>query len=121
MNNYLPSGVTRWKQIQWLDMTDEHFIVWMRGSGDANFAKLWGRIEDDLEPGKYYVRIANNYNMQQMNGDKRFLLTTVNALGGNNVRLAYAFIAVGVITGLAGFVAFTLSIREKQKYVSFEM
>ena len=31
---------------QWIDMTDEHFIVWMRPAGLPNFMKLWGRIED---------------------------------------------------------------------------
>ena len=26
-----------------------------------NFRKLWGRIEGDLEPGKYTLKINNNY------------------------------------------------------------
>ena len=38
------------KDKQWIDMTDEHFIVWMRPSGLPNFRKLWGRIHKDLEP-----------------------------------------------------------------------
>ena len=35
---------------QWIDMTNEHFLVWMRPSGLPNFRKLWGRIHKDLEP-----------------------------------------------------------------------
>lgn len=30
---------------QWWDMTDQHFIVWMRTAGLPNFRKLWGRVE----------------------------------------------------------------------------
>ena len=40
------------KSRQWIDMTDEHFIVWMRPAGLPNFRKLWGRITDrDLKAG----------------------------------------------------------------------
>ena len=31
---------------QWIIITDEHFIVWMRRAGLPNFWKLWGRFED---------------------------------------------------------------------------
>jgi len=43
----LPKGKT-FEDIQWMDMTDEHFIVWMRTAGLPNFRKLWGTIEGDL-------------------------------------------------------------------------
>ena len=32
----------------WMDLENEHFIVWMETSGLPNFLKLWGRIEEDL-------------------------------------------------------------------------
>lgn len=34
-----------YKYLQWYDMTDEHFIVWMRYAGLPTFRKLWGKIE----------------------------------------------------------------------------
>jgi hypothetical protein len=37
-------GGKSYKDIQWHDMQDEHFIVWMRTAGLPNFRKLWGRI-----------------------------------------------------------------------------
>ena len=48
---------------QWIDMTNEHFIVWMRPSGLPNFRKLWGRITDtDLNEGdEVEVTIMNNF------------------------------------------------------------
>lgn len=46
-----------WKNYQWLDVTDEHFIVWMRTAGLPNFRKLWGKIENDLNKGEYTIEI----------------------------------------------------------------
>lgn len=37
-----------WKDVQWLDMTDPDFIVWMRTAGLPNFRKLWGRVDAGL-------------------------------------------------------------------------
>lgn len=34
-----------WKNVQWIDMTNEHFIVWMRYAGLPTFRKLWGKVE----------------------------------------------------------------------------
>jgi len=54
-----------WQDIQWHDMEDEHFIVWMRTAGLPNFRKLWGKIEDGLAPGNYQIRIENNYKVDK--------------------------------------------------------
>lgn len=53
-----------WKDVQWTDMEDEHFIVWMRTAGLPTFRKLWGRIEQDLQPGTYSVSISNNFEVR---------------------------------------------------------
>lgn len=46
-------------------MKNEHFIVWMRTAGLPNFRKLWGRIPDGLEVGKYQIKIENNYKVDK--------------------------------------------------------
>jgi len=48
-----------WKDVQWLDMEDQHFIVWMRTAGLPDFRKLWGKIdsEDGLKAGKYQLKV----------------------------------------------------------------
>jgi len=57
----LPKDKT-WQEIQWLDMTDEHFIVWMRTAGLPKFRKLWGKIIGNvITKGKYKLVINNNY------------------------------------------------------------
>ena len=104
------------KTIQWIDMEDEHFIVWMRPAGLPNFRKLWGRIEDyDLKKGdKLSITIENNYNVTHYDGDKSIILSTTNQFGGNNTFLGVSFIVVGVISLLLG-IAFPLLIHQKNK------
>ena len=85
------------KDKQWIDMTNEHFIVWMRPSGLPNFRKLWGRIHKDLEPGKYKLTIDNQFDVASFSGQKHFVLSNVNAFGGKNTFLAVSYIVVGVI------------------------
>ena len=82
---------------QWIDMTDEHFIVWMRPAGLPNFRKLWGRIREDLDEGDYVIHIENNYDVSDFKGEKKFVLSTVNAFGGKNNFLGLSYIIVGGI------------------------
>ena len=85
------------KSKQWIDMTDEHFIVWMRPAGLPNFRKLWGRIREDLNEGEYLLHIENNYDVSDFKGEKKFVLSTVNAFGGKNNFLGLSYIIVGGI------------------------
>ena len=48
------------ENIQWIDPSNEHFIVWMRISTLNKFRKLWGKIDNDLEPGNYVLKINNS-------------------------------------------------------------
>lgn len=48
-----------WEEKQWIDVEDEHFIVWMRTSNLPWFIKLWGSIDEDLEQGKYSVVVTD--------------------------------------------------------------
>ncbi|OMJ89991.1 hypothetical protein SteCoe_7781 [Stentor coeruleus] len=85
------------KNNYWTDVEDEHFIVWMRTSGLPNFRKLWGRIEEDLE-GTFKVQIKSFYDVTDFNGEKYVVISTANALGGDNTFLGIAYIVVGGIT-----------------------
>jgi hypothetical protein len=44
---------------QWLNMEDEHFIVWMSMMPFNNFRKKWGKIDEDLTKGFYDLTINN--------------------------------------------------------------
>ena len=84
---------------QWIDMTDEHFIVWMRPAGLPNFRKLWGRIEMNLDAGtQVNVTIEDNFDVSSFNGKKFLILSTVNAFGGKNSFLGISYIVLGAIS-----------------------
>ncbi len=80
----------------WLDVTDEHFMVWMRPAGLPTFRKLWGRINQDLAPGAYTVKVKRNYQID-FGGEVAIVLSTVNAFGGKNSFLGISYIVVGGI------------------------
>lgn len=88
-------GNDYYKKVQWVNMEDEHFIVWMRPSLLPNFRKLYGRIHQDLEKGTYQVTVRNPLNVKEFKGEKYFVLSTVNVFGGKNWFLSIAYIAFG--------------------------
>ena len=106
---------------QWINMTDEHFIVWMRPAGLPNFRKLWGRIEKvDLKNGdKLYFKINNTYKVDHYGGDKSIILSTANKFGGKNVFMGVCFIIVGALSLILGF-AFPLLIYQRNKNESLK-
>lgn len=87
-----------WETKQWLNVEDQHFIVWMRTAGLPQFRKLYGRIAEGLEADtQYWVRIQNTYDVSGFNGTKTFVLSTTNALGGQNYFLAISYMVVGAL------------------------
>ena len=105
------------KTRQWIDMTDEHFIVWMRPAGLPNFRKLWGRITDrDLNAGtQIEVTIENNFDVSSFNGKKYLILSTVNAFGGKNSFLGISYIVLGGISIVLAIV-FVIGYNLHSKY-----
>ena len=100
---------------QWLDIENEHFIVWMRPAPLPGFTKLWGRIEEDLEKDTILeVVIENKYNVTPFNGSKYLVLRTVNNFGGNNIYLAIGYITFGGICLILGII-FLIGYKAHQK------
>lgn len=103
---------------QWINLKDEHFLVWMRPSGLPNPKKLWGRIRKDLKKGdKISLKVNNNYDVALYEGKKNLILSTVSALGGKNVFLGVSFIIVGcfsVILAIMFFIGYGV-IQKKEK------
>ena len=101
---------------QWINMTDEHFIVWMRPAALPNFRKLWGRIKQDLNEGEYILQIMNNYDVKKFNGKKYVILSNVNKFGGNNRFLGICYIIVGGISIILSIVFIIgYSIHQKKE------
>ena len=65
--------------LQWLDVEDERFMVWMRAAATPNFRKIWGKIDSNLLAGTYSVAITNNWLVSVFNGKKYFILAQTNS------------------------------------------
>lgn len=98
-------------------MTDEHFIVWMRGAALPNFRKLWGKISGGLTAGEYVVSIQNEFVVSTFGGTKSFFLSTNNSLGGKNTFLAIAYIVAGVLCFLIA-IGFCLAETKDRRDIS---
>ena len=104
---------------QWIDMTDEHFIVWMRPAGLPNFRKLWGRINTDLKAKtEILVHIDNKFDVSSFNGKKYLILSTVNAFGGKNSFLGISYIVLGgisIILAIVFVIGYNIHSKNKNK------
>lgn len=106
-----------WKELQWTDIENEHFMVWMSIAGLPTFRKLWGRIEEDLEPGVYRIAILNNYDVTPFKGEKRMVMTTAAMFGGKFYFLAYSYIACAVISAIGAVLVFVMGhMKSKIQY-----
>ena len=84
---------------QWHDLTDQHFIVWMRPSGLPNPRKLWGKIDRDLKKGENItIDIESNYNVSAYKGKKKIILSNATVFGGKNKFLGISYIVVGCLS-----------------------
>lgn len=83
----------------------EALMVWMRTAALPTFSKLAKRNDhDELGPGVYELDITSNFPIKSVRGTKSILLTQATAIGGRNIFLGIAYIAVGGIAILLGIV-----------------
>ena len=56
---YMFKRNSNFEKDQWIDVEDEHFMVWMSMMSFKDFRKRWGRIDQNLNPGIYNLTIIN--------------------------------------------------------------
>ena len=84
------------KDSQWLDVTDEHFIIWKRISPFENPRKLWGKIEgDDISSGSNVIVTIDDKNYHSF--EKYIILSTRNVFGGKSSFLGILYIVFGAV------------------------
>ena len=116
------SDVERFKNInldkQWIDMTNERFINWMRIAPFENFIKTWGVINEDLDKGSYTVDIDSVWDVDLFGGEKILKFSQVNSYGGKNMFLAVCLLVFGALSFLLGifmFIFYLKKIRKRKK------
>lgn len=85
----------------------------MRTAGLPNFRKLWGKIEKNLAAGNYSLTITNLYDVNNFDGDKAFVVSTTNALGGKNYFLAICYIVVGSLCLVFAIIFLVAFLKKK--------
>ena len=83
--------------IQWLDIENEHLMVWYQMESFPDFLKLYGKINQKMPKGSYNVTISHQWDTKQFKGEKYIYLSTTNGLGGTNVFLGAVFIAMAFV------------------------
>jgi hypothetical protein len=95
---------------QWLNLEDEHFMVWMRPAPFANFSKLYGRINQDIEKGSVinvtidYGKYFNKEEFNKSGANVSIIVTTINYFGGKNNELSFSFVGVGILCFIFGII-----------------
>jgi hypothetical protein len=85
----------------WLDITNEHVMVWYQMESFPTFIKLWGHIWDTLKAGvTYSIVISNKFDVEKFDGKKYIYFSEVNSLGGTNQFLGIAFLIMAGIVVL---------------------
>jgi LEM3 (ligand-effect modulator 3) family / CDC50 family len=105
-------------QYQWLnetypgveDVTNQHFIVWMRTAALPTFRKLYGQIDTTLKANSEVdIAISAHFPVESFGGTKSIVLSTASFLGGKNSFLGIAYMVVGAI---CAFLAIAFWIKE---------
>lgn len=78
-------------------LQDEDFMVWMRLSAYSNFEKLYRIVDEDLEPGTYYMSIESRFPVSSFSGRKLFLVSNMTWFGDQNYVLGALFLVAGVL------------------------
>ena len=104
---------------QWINITDEHFLVWMRPSGLPDPRKLWGKIDKDLNKNDIItIKITNNYDVSYYEGKKKIFLSNTNNFGGKNTFLGICYIVVGglsLISAIFFLIGYKIQMKKEKE------
>lgn len=78
---YMFKKIKNSTDIQWIDVTNEHFIIWMQMEPMEIFRKLWGRIDYTLSEGDYTIELENNWDVINFHGKKKLILVGSSKIG----------------------------------------
>jgi hypothetical protein len=105
----------------WLNLNDEHVMVWFQMESASKFIKLWGHVNGTLEAGREYnLLVENNWiDITQFEGRKYVYLSEVNNFGGKSrfIGLAFGFSAIAILIMMVIFILlYFVRIKDRNIY-----
>eukprot|EP00347_Sterkiella_histriomuscorum_P023074 403336051 len=104
----------------YIDIENEHTMVWYQMESFSNFIKLYGHINTQLKVNETYIFIIeDNYQMDNFDGKKYIYLSEVNDFGGKNLFLGIALLVMsGVVVILMAVltVCYCYKVKSKENY-----
>jgi hypothetical protein len=98
-------------------VNDKHFQVWMRPAALPNFRKLYGKIDGDFKAGdRISFNIVANYEVASFDSSKSIVISTIGEFGGQNPYLGVAYIVVGALSLLFGFLFMAKQVLAPRPY-----
>jgi len=93
----------------------EDFVSWMRASPLPTLRKPLLRIEQDLSPGEYVLRVANRYDARTFHGTKSFRVSPYStSLGGDPATLVAVLVSLCVASLLLAAAVAAATHRSSQ-------
>ena len=76
----------------WIDVEDQHLMVWYQMETKADFYKLYGSVDGTMRADHtYQIKIIDRFNAQEIGNKKYIVLSELSTFGGTNQWLAYHF------------------------------
>eukprot|EP00188_Purpureofilum_apyrenoidigerum_P005570 Plantae.Rhodophyta-Purpureofilum_apyrenoidigerum.ctg7388.p1 GENE.Plantae.Rhodophyta-Purpureofilum_apyrenoidigerum.ctg7388~~Plantae.Rhodophyta-Purpureofilum_apyrenoidigerum.ctg7388.p1 ORF type:complete len:363 (-),score=65.09 Plantae.Rhodophyta-Purpureofilum_apyrenoidigerum.ctg7388:362-1450(-) len=109
---FRPGPIPPWTEEANQRITSPDFIVWMRLATFSRFTKLYRIFQEDLEPGRYWLRITANYPVASFNGEKFFMIAETTWFGSPKKALAVLYMSLGAVLSV---IATALLVRHLVK------
>ena len=100
---------------QWIDVEDEHFIVWMNMETFNGFTKKWGSVEQDLLRGNYTLFIDYQWPVEKYQAKKKFVISSATGFGTASF-FGWALIKASVICFLSVVILLITRVTQKTKF-----
>ncbi|CAN0131984.1 unnamed protein product [Scytosiphon promiscuus] len=94
---------------------NEHFIVWMRTAGLPRFRKLYGKIDEQIEPQLLSFNITANFFVGDFSGEKSLIVSNLSLMGAQNPYLGIAYIALGSVSLAIGLAFLIKHLSDPRK------
>jgi hypothetical protein len=103
-------------------VTNEHFQVWMRPAALPRFRKLYGKVEGDFKEGSRLTFLVQaNYEVASFDASKSIVISTIGEFGGKNPYLGVAYIVVGALSLLFGFLFMIKQLVAPRPYADISL